>query len=218
MRSLVNLASEPFRNRRLFWLAILFIFALPSYLGLRAIESKVNLEMGISARTAAVNGLEAQLRKYQKPVRSDLKISTDQNRELLAAGELIARRTFSWSQLLTDIERNLPTTVRVLRVAVSKIQPEERDGTIGAGQSAATLTLDVIGKSGQDVTGMINKFHESGRFKVTPINKRTVEGTEEVEFALKVDYFPPRPSRPSLLDAKPASGTQAAAGQVAEKR
>jgi len=210
MKPLVNLSSEPFRNHRLFWLAILFLFVVPSYFGMRTIENKAKLEIDISAREDSVKRLEAQLKKYEKPATSNVKISADKNRELLAASELIARRTFSWSQLLSDIERNLPPTVRVLRVAVTQIQTQERDGTIGDNTTAASLTLDVIGKSGIDVTNMINKFHESGRFKVFPVNKKPVEGTEEVEFALKVDYFPPRSA------AKPAVGNQIASGQIAE--
>jgi len=38
---------------------------------------------------------------------------------------------------------------------------------------------------------MINKFHESRRFKVTPVTKKAVEGTDEIEFELKVEYLIP---------------------------
>jgi hypothetical protein len=211
MKLLINLASEPFRNRRLFWLAILSLFTIPSYFGLRAIESLTRLELEISNRAAVVKGLEAQSKKLEKPAKSNVAITAEQNRELVAAGELIARRAFSWSQLLSDIERNLPPTVRVLRVSVAQIQPQERDGAIGGNEVAATLTIEVIGKSSQDVTAMINRFLESGRFKVFPLTKKPIEGTEEVEFSLKVDYFPP----PSAL--RGSLGNQIASGQAAEK-
>jgi hypothetical protein len=212
MKPLINLASEPFRNRRLFWLSILLFFAVPSYLGLEAVGNMARLDSEISNLSAIVKGLEAQYEKVNKPVRNSVTISPDQNRELTAAGELVARRSFSWSQLLTDIERNLTENVRVLRVGVTQILPQERDGTIGGNEIAATLMFEVIGKTGQDVTAMINKFHESGRFKVFPLTKKPVEGTEEVEFTLRVDYFPPQPaSRGSLSN-------QIASGQIAEKK
>jgi hypothetical protein len=93
---------------------------------------------------------------------------------------------------LNDIERNLPAGVRVLRVAVAQIQPnEQRGGAVGVGETAATLNMTVVGKSNTEVTMMINKFHESGRFKVSPISKKVIEGTEDVEFELKVEYQPP---------------------------
>jgi hypothetical protein len=109
----------------------------------------------------------------------------------VAASELITRRSFSWSQLLDDIERNLPAGVRVLRVAVAQIQPNERNGAAVENENDATLNMTVIGKSGADVTAMINKFHESRRFKVAPISKKAVEGTDEIEFELKVEYLAP---------------------------
>src|SRR5574341_858637 len=125
MRPLVNLSSHPFRNRRLFWLAILMLFVLSSYLGLQAIDQTTKHELEISERDAEIKKLEGALKKIEKPVNTDVTISADQNRQLVAASELVARRAFSWSQLLNDIERNLPPTVRVLRVARSEEHTSE---------------------------------------------------------------------------------------------
>jgi hypothetical protein len=183
------------------------IFAIPSYLGLQAIEKMTSLELEISERRAVVQGLESDLKKIEKPITTNISISDDRNQQLVAASELIARRAFSWSQLLNDIERNLPPTVRVLRIAVSQIQSGERDGTIGEGEIAATLGMTVIGKSGNDVTAMINKFHDSGRFKVSPLSKKSIEGTEDVEFDLRVEYFPPTNASRALMS-----------NQIAEKK
>lgn len=193
MRPLVNLSSHPFRNRRLFWLAILLLFVLPSYFGLQAIDQITKREFEIAELDVEIKRLEGALKKIEKPVNTNVTISIDQNRQLVAASELVARRAFSWSQLLNDIERNLPPTVRVLRVAVARIQPGENDGAAGGNVNAATLGFTVIGKSGNDVTAMINKFHDSGRFKVFPKSKKVIEGTEDVEFELEVEYYPPAP-------------------------
>lgn len=207
MRPLVNLSNQPFRNRRLFWLAILLLFVVPSYFGRNAINTLAQRENEIARRDAEIKKLQGDLNKIQKPASSDVAISTDQNRQLVTASELVARRAFSWSNLLNDIERNLPAGVRVLRVAVTQIQPTERDGAIGGNENAATLGLTVIGKSNNDVTTMINKFHESGRFKVSPLSKKAIEGTEDVEFDLKVEYFPPMPASRAGLS-----------NQIAEKK
>ncbi len=81
---------------------------------------------------------------------------------------------------------------------MTQIQPNER-GVTGGSESSATLSLTVIGKSGNDVTTMINKFHESGRFKVFPLSSKKVEGTDDVEFDLRVEYLTPAQApRPSL--------------------
>mgnify|MGYP001246854015 CR=1 FL=1 len=207
MKSITNLSGNPFRNRRLFWLAMLAIFVVATYAGLSAIESRTSAEREMTGYTSEIRMLETQLKKLEKPVRTTQAISLDENRELVAASDLIARRAFSWTQLLNDIERNLPPTVRVLRVAVSQITAEERDEMVGGGRmGAAELTLDVIGKTSLDVTSMINRFHESNRFKVSPVSKKSVEGTEEVEFSLKVEYFPP--------SSRPEPGSQVASAEV----
>jgi len=190
MRPLVNLSSQPFRNRRLFWLAILLLFAVPSYFGLDFIDTLAQREINIKILDDEVQILQSGLKKVEKPAGANVTITADKNRQLVAASELVARRAFSWSQLLNDIERNLPGGVRVLRVEVTQIQPDERDGAIGGAGNAATLSMTVIGKSGGEVTTMINKFHESGRFKVFPLSSKKVEGVEDVEFALRVEYFP----------------------------
>jgi hypothetical protein len=191
MRGFVNLSSRPFRNRRLFWLAILLAFLIPSYFGLQAIVTLTQLETEITGRDAVIKKLKGDLGKIQKPAGGNFTISIDQNHQLVAANELVARRAFSWSQLLNDIERNLPGGVRVLRVAVTQIQSDEQHGGAVNSGAAATLNMTVVGKGGTEVTTMINKFHESGRFKVSPVSKKVVEGTDDVEFELKVEYQPP---------------------------
>jgi Tfp pilus assembly protein PilN len=207
MRLLVNLSNRPFRNRRLFWLVILLLFVVPAYFGLGAVGDLAQRQAELDALDADIQGLQRGIRTPDKPASANVTISADRNRQLLAASELIARRSFSWSQLLDDIERNLPAGVRVLRVAVAQIQPNERDAAGVEIESAATLNMSVIGKSGAEVTAMINKFHESRRFKVSPIAQKAVEGTEEIEFELKVEYL-----------TRPAAPRAGLGNQIAEKK
>ena len=190
MKPLVNLATEPFRNRRLLWIVITVMFLVPALFGQQAIRRKVLEEAEIQARQLVVRDLESRLGKTEKPSTTGAAITSEQNREIYAASELLARKSFSWTQLLNEIERNLPPGVRVLRVAVTTIIPQEKDGSIGGPESAATLNLEVIGKSNADIVSLINRLHESGRFKVFPLTQKPVEGTGELEFSFKVEYFP----------------------------
>jgi Tfp pilus assembly protein PilN len=188
-------------------MAILLLFVVPSYFGLDAIGALARRQAELDAFDAEIQRLQGSLRTVEKPSTANVTISADRNLQLVAASGLIARRAFSWSQLLDDIERNLPAGVRVLSVRVDQIQPDERDGGAGESESAATLNMTVIGKSGNDVTAMINKFHESRRFKVAPLSKKPVEGTDEIEFELKVEYLSPTPA--------PNAGLS---NQIAEKK
>jgi hypothetical protein len=217
MKPLVNLSNEPFTNRRLFWLAVLLLFVVPSYFGIQAISNLTTRELEISNRTDTVRALETQLnKKTENPIRVNTTITPDRNRELLVAADLITRRSFSWSQLLTDIERNLPSGVRIVRINVTRIQPQEKDGTIGDDINA-TFDLEVIGKSGQEITNMINRFQESRRFKVVPVTQTKQEGVADVEFKLRVDYFPPSSTAQSSPSNRVASG-QTESGQIAERK
>ncbi len=192
-RPLVNLATEPFRNRRLLWIAITMMFLLPTIFGQQAILLKSRQESEIQTWQTIVRELELRLGKSGQTspgAPTQMPISTEENREIYAASELLARKSFSWSRLLDEIERALPPGVRVLRIGVSTVVPEEKNGAIGGSESAATLNLEVIAKSNQDVVALINRLHESGRFKVYPIAQKPVEGTPEIEFSLKTDYYP----------------------------
>lgn len=190
MKPLVNLSSTPFRNRRLFWLAILLLFMVPAYFGMKTVETASQINSEISIQELKTKTAEAQLKTVNKPVISKTNVSPEQNRQLIAASELIDRRAFSWSELLSDIERSMTPGVRILRVAVTQIQPKERAEVFDGTENSATLGIQVIGKNGQDVTTMIDKMHSSNRFKVSPMSKKAVEGTEDIEFELKVEYFP----------------------------
>ncbi|HEV2666051.1 MAG TPA: hypothetical protein VG324_14120 [Blastocatellia bacterium] len=207
MRPVANLSSQPFRNRRLFWLAILLLFVVPAYFGLGAIGDLARRQAELDELNAEVQRLEGAVKPADKPAPANAAITADRNLQLVAASELIARRAFSWSQLLDDIERNLPAGVRVFRIVVARIQPNERGAAGGENESAAILTMSVVGKSGAEVTTMINKFHESRRFKVSPLSQKPVEGTEEIEFDLKVEYLAPAPA--------PGAGLS---NQIAEKK
>lgn len=216
MRPLVNLANEPFQNRRLFWLAIGLIFVIPALLGLQAFRNISTLQSEIKGRAVRVKDLEGQLRLIEKPGQSNISITPEKNRQLYAASQLRDMRAFSWSQLLNDIESGLTPAVRVLRISVEQIQAQERVDKRDGKEAAATVMLEIVGKSQKDVTAMIDKFQGTGRFKVSPLSLKPIEGTDEVEYSLKVDYTPP-----PQADKKPAPDNQPkqiAVKQIAEKK
>ena len=196
MRPTINLAREPFRNRRLFWLMLLALFGVSSYFGLYAINQKVQLEqqvVSLQESSRKLMPLTTTKKDSKEPINT-LTITPDKNRELLAASELIERRAFSWSQLLNDIERHIPANVRVLRIAVNKVKAKEPNAVAnGSEDRTVNLSLEVVGRSSTDVTKMMTDFERTGIFTVYPREKKLIEGVEEVQFTLDVEYTPPVP-------------------------
>jgi hypothetical protein len=198
MRPLVNLANEPFRNRRLFWLIIILIFSVFSVVGLNTLQDISGVDYQIAALRPEVEKREKQVKELEKPgLVAPSALRPEQNQALQAASLLIAHKSFSWSQLLNDLERHIPPAVRVLRITVDKVERSQRDAASEAKSKTVLLTLDVVGKSSEAVTQMIYDFNKSGLFAVVPKTSKQVEGIEEWEFALDVEY------RPAIAESAP---------------
>src|SRR6476659_3909460 len=150
MKPLINLASRPYRNRRLFWVSILAAFLAFSGLGLRTVEVLSTLDGRIAELSPRVDALESHVRDAQKGKETTAALSGDQNRALEAATDLINRKAFSWSELLNAIERNIPLTVRVTKVTVNKVQPRSHDNLVSSSANdgkTVSILLDVVGRS-----------------------------------------------------------------------
>lgn len=213
MRPLVNLAGEPFRNRRLFWLSLLAIFALSLFWGLRSIQSLSQLDQELAVRAPGVVALEAKAKQAEASAPKDEALTLEQTRAYWAANGLISRKVFSWTLLLNDVERLIPRGVRVLRVGVSKSaasQSTERD----AMRTTVPLDMEVVAKSVEDVTQLITAFNQTRVFVVSPKWQKPVEGLPEIEFGLEIAYQPP----PIALPGTPVTARPAAAPQIAERR
>jgi Tfp pilus assembly protein PilN len=193
MKPLINLASRPYRNRRLFWVSILAAFLVFSGLGLRTVEVLSTLDGRIAELSPRVDALEAHVRDAQKGKETAAALSGDQNRALQSATDLINRKAFSWSELLNAIERNIPLTVRVTKVTVNKVQPRSRDNLASSSANdskTVSILLEVVGRSVGDVTSMMTSLERTGHFITMPVKQAPIEGTEDVQFLLNVDYFP----------------------------
>lgn len=194
MKPLVNLAREPFRNRRLFWLFILMLFFIPSLVGLNNLNSITDLDFQIAALEPRVKENEARVEKMKSDAPVVSSLTPAQNQTLLAAQDLILRKSFSWSQLLNDLEQHVLPTVRVIRIGVDKAAQRERRNAGVDGRRKISLAFEVVGKSAGEVTKMIGEMNRSDLFSVRPKSMKQIEGTEEVQFTLDVEYQPPTPA------------------------
>jgi Tfp pilus assembly protein PilN len=110
-------------------------------------------------------------------------IPPEQRQTLDAAHVLVSRKGFSWSQLFSDLEALLPQSVRVSRINVREV------AQVGD-QTRADLDLTVVGRSPNDVTGMITEMSRSGTFSAVPVseNQKSGRGEAGYEWLLRVSY------------------------------
>jgi Tfp pilus assembly protein PilN len=108
-----------------------------------------------------------------------------QQQALVAAHQLIDRKTFSWSRLLADLEGALPESVRVSSIAV-------RGVTTQGNQTVANLDLAVFSKTPNAVLEMIAAMDHEGIFHADLQTQNLQKGRAEggTEYELKVVYKP----------------------------
>ena len=182
----LNLASRPFNNRILPWIltvAILFV----SLIGL-FIVVQLTTSLGKQTALAETEVIKLKQEEQELLVKADeLKKSftTEQQQSLKAAHQLIDRKNFSWSRLLSDLEGSLPNDVRVTRISVRDVGNE-------GSQTIADLDLVVFSKSSETVIDMIKSINKEGVFYATLVNQNLVKGRGEVgtECELAVVYRP----------------------------
>jgi Tfp pilus assembly protein PilN len=210
--SRLNLASDPFRNRTLPWTIAVAVSAVSLFALVWTLAQyrEVSAQADASERQVATMRAERKdLERQAEEVRQT--IPPDQRKTLEAAHALVSRKGFSWSQLFSDLEEFLPTSVRVARINV-------REVTEVGDQTRADLDLTVVGRTPTDVTGMISEMNRAGTFSAVPLteNQKSGKGESGYEWMLRVSYVQ-RARRGGKAAAGPAGagGAEARAG-VAE--
>lgn len=180
----LNLSSRPFRNRTLPWAtavavglaSLLVVVYVVTEVG-RARAQADTTERAVARMRDEKRTIEAQAEEVRQQV------PADQLEVLGAAHALVDRKTFSWSQLFADLERVLPSDVRVQRINV-------REVTQQGGQTRADLEMTVAGRTPDDVTGMMLEMGRVGSFNAVPVteNFKQDRGERLYEWTLRVAY------------------------------
>ena len=211
MATNLNLASKPFSNRALPWIAS----ALVIFVSLLALVLIVRSTRNANAQAAAVQNdintlgqQEQALRQQVEAVRNSL--TPEQLNNLTAAHALVDRKQFSWSRLFADLEAALPGNVRVKRIAVRKV-------VVRDDQTLAELELAVIAKSPATVTDMIAQMDRAGIFQAELRSQNLQRGRGEsgAEYELYVVYRPRAgaPTQPAVAAVRPSDNQSAGASR-----
>jgi Tfp pilus assembly protein PilN len=205
----LNLASQPFRNRTLPW-AVAVLISVVSLLALVLIfaeHRRVRAEADAAERQVqALRAERASLEKEAAEIKQT--IPQEQQQVLVAAHALVVRKTFSWSQLFADLERSLPSSVRVSRINVREVSQRGE-------QTTAELDLTVAGRAPNDVINMMTEMNRGGTFFAVPVteNQRTGKGESGFEWTLRVSYVQRSRTRSDAAD----EGGQVGATKTTER-
>lgn len=186
MKTRLNLATRPFRNRTLPW-TITVIIALVS---LFALVVTVRKSFQTTAQAQAIEKDVGRLKKETddlanrtRQIKSDF--TAEQFQDLKSAHALVDRKSFSWSRLFGDLEVALPGGVKVSRITVKGVNAMDD-------RTEADLELVVISKSSTTITDMISTMEREGVFRAALVSQNTQRGRGETgaEYELSVHYTP----------------------------
>jgi type IV pilus assembly protein PilN len=121
MRISVNLANRPFVELRPLFarlrlaMVVLTLLAVGLWFGLRSLEAKAKVAQ------ATMDGLKAETQQYQHERQvNEARMHQPQNMAVLARSQylnaMFARKSFSWTAVMMDLEKVLPVGVQVTSI------------------------------------------------------------------------------------------------------
>ena len=192
MRLDINLASRPYEDARQFWLRwgsglallalatlILVFAALSGWYNARLDRQKIrDLRAKIAERDQERANAEALLNRPEN------RTIRDKSQYLNA---LIARKAFSWTRALEDLERVMPA-----RLHLVSIRPELNE------DNQLAIKMQVAGDSREQALELVKRMEESKTFRQTEIFSETQNaqpGSDSVKFEISALYAPAREAR-----------------------
>ena len=182
----LNLATHPFRNRSIPYLAAALLLVLGAAIGVYSLarlneNRKENdlLATAVSERQAEIQRLTGEGEKVQQL------LTPEQKALLTASHKLVANKAFGWSRLFSDLESVLPANVSASRIVVNNIY---QDGD----RIKAELEFGVISRDYPAVMAMIESMNNSGLFQAE-LRGQDLQKNERVtftEYTFRLIYTP----------------------------
>jgi type IV pilus assembly protein PilN len=204
MRLDINLASQPYEDARQFWLrwgpamaamgivtlVVLSVTVTGWFTARRDRATVAKLHSAIGERDTIRAQAEAFLNQPEHRTTRD---------ESQILNELIVRKSFSWTRVLEDLEKVMPTRVHL--VSINPGLDEENQ---------LTLKMVVAGDSRDKAIELAQRMEESKRFSETTITTEhyspTQSGNDTETFDIEAIYVPETVS----ASASSSAGTPAA--------
>jgi Tfp pilus assembly protein PilN len=182
-----NLATRPFYNEKAVRLWIILAAGLVAAATIFNIsrvlhysQNETALALQASHDETAAADLRATAARERATV--DIKQINTESARAREANALIARRTFSWTELFNRFEATLPADVRITSVR-PHIDPKDH---------RMQVDVNVIARSGDDISLFMEKLEATGVFqRLNPAETRVTE-SGDYEGAVTMKYSGPR--------------------------
>lgn len=188
MRFDINLATRPYQDSQRFyitWLPLLALLAVAavasSVYAYRHYEDSRSAQRQLADKQHQMSQLEKELADARTTLDAPQNSGTRDQAQFI--NELFARKAFSWTKVLADLETVMPDGVQVL-----SIKPE----TTSDGQFHFLLT--VAADRREDAIELERRMEESPRF-VDPaiLNERTKRDSKDNRLTVEIVYVPRLP-------------------------
>jgi hypothetical protein len=207
-----NLATDPYRNRTPFWLAIAFLFLITTVAGVAVVARSGAIDADAEQLEADVTKQEKEIVDLQKQIeelRSEQQAAVLTSADIAALNDargLINRKSFSWTRLLVELEHYLPSRSRLSSIQVGSVS--------GTGtERVVQVRLELEGMDQSQVAEVLTRFDRSGgRFRAEPSSIQPSDTGPNVAFKLNVQYRPDVASDVPLPPAEKFLGSNTRGG------
>lgn len=163
MRAQINLATEPFRRDRVFLVSSAAIAAGLIVLFLLLIGAIAGDRRRMQANLTALNATQRELSRLTRDQRKlDSELRQTNNANVLERSQfintLLYRKGISWTRLFADLEKVVPTDVRIISI---RPQVDAQDHVL--------LEMTVGAQTQKPVIDLLTRFESSDLFGSTAV-------------------------------------------------
>jgi type IV pilus assembly protein PilN len=185
MRTRINLATQPYEDARSFylqWTGLILLLLIVTAALVAVVVRSHNASRDIAAKVAQERREIAEVDRERaaaeailnRPENRDVR---DKSRFLNA---LIARKAFSWTQVFSDMEKIVPSRVRIVSIHPD-INPSNQ----------LEIHLEAIGDSRDKAIELVRRMEESPTFREPQVRvERVAERDAGVDFTIVAQYVP----------------------------
>ncbi|MBI3651369.1 MAG: hypothetical protein HY231_10155 [Acidobacteria bacterium] len=190
MQNYLNLSRQPYTNRRLFWFSLAILFTVGLIFAFWTVNQKADVVAAINSTRQQIESTQTNVKLLQEKktatvaVAPQTVLTDEQKYQLASARLLIARKSFSWNGLLSDIEKHIPKDVRLLSIKIG-------EGSKGLATGAIAIELAAAGKTAGQMTEMMADLEKSGGlFRVDQAQQQAPLEGGDVPFSFNLIYQP----------------------------